>query len=683
MGEGSAFAQMEAALEALRPGEAPVVGFVLMDTLLLPRVDLEAVKDAVARALCEHLRTRLTPPPALEEIRARRYEVEAELSGDGDTTAVPHRWAMEVWLGTWLTGPEQQAEAARLHALELRLLGRALCPHPDAAKVLSRLRTQGRRVIFICNTSCAASDMQAVLAEGPLGGLADALYTCGDAGRGMHEGLLRQVLDAEQLRPEQLLLVSPEGALPPLRGVRTLRFEEPFERRRRLRLRSIYRLARANPYWSLECVEEVLRSAPSHLRPVEDDTYRVGRLLAPSLVAFVLDVLERAERLGLERLFFLSREGLTFLRILGILHRAGAVPRMPEVRYLFASRASTLLASMREWSWEELYRFWRQYDRQSLRSLLRNLSLPEDEFLPLAAACGLVDAERPLRPPSEDVEFARFLSYRPACVAFLRHRDAARERLRQYLAGCGMLNRTRVGLVDIGWKGSMQDNLVRAMEGLEGWPEVHGFYVACTDTAPESPRSRKYGFLADLRRKDLEEDDLFRNTAIFEMATQAHHGSTVAYAPHPRAPSRMLPLLVSHALERENSERHFRLMQRAIFDYTRDFAELRELLPFTAEELRPGALAAVLRYTRYPTREEAEAFLRYSHVESFGVHEVTTFGLRVDPRKLLALRHPRRMLGEIRRAFWRNPWRDGVVRRSGVPLGNWLHDAYCAWLQVR
>jgi FMN phosphatase YigB (HAD superfamily) len=678
MGEDSAFAAMRTALEAIRPGEVSAVGFALLDTLLLPRVDLEAVKDAVARALCERLRG-LAQPPTLDEVRARRSEVEATLAGDGDMAAVPPRRTLEAWVGTWLAGPELRAATEELRSLEARLMGLALCPHPDAVSLLSGLRARGLRVLFLCDTPLAASDVRALLANGPLGGLFDALYTSGDVGR----GLIQRVLDTERLRPEQFLLVGPEEALAQARGSRTVRFEDPTERKRRARLRSIHRLARANPYWSLDAVEEVLRSAPGHLRPVEDDTYRVGRLLAPSLVAFVLDVLERSERLGLERLFFLSREGLTFLRILGILHRAGAVPRMPEVRYLFASRASTILASMREWSWEELYRFWRQYDRQSLRSLLRNLSLPEQEFLPLATACGLVDADRPLRHPNEDVEFARFLSYRPAYVAFARHRDGAREALREYLAGCGMFGPARVGLVDIGWKGSMQDNLVRAMESVQGWPEVHGFYLACTDTAPEDPRSRKYGFLADLRRKDLEEDDLFRNTAIFEMATQAHHGSTVRYAPHPSVPGRRVPVLVSHELERDNSERHFRLMQRAIFDYAHDFAEMRELLPYTAEELRPGALAAVLRYTRYPTREEAEAFLRYSHVESFGVHEVTTFGLRVDPRKLLALRHPRRMLGEIRRAFWRNPWRDGVVRRSGVPLGNWLHDAYCAWLQVR
>ena len=59
---------------------------------------------------------------------------------------------------------------------------------------------------------------------------------------------------------------------------------------------------------------------------------------------------------------------------------------------------------------------------------------------------------------------------------------------------------------------------------------------------------------------------------------------------------------------------------------------------------------------RYPTREEADSFLQYSHVESFGVHEITTFGLKVDLRKLTAQRSVRGVFREFWNAFERNPW---------------------------
>ncbi|HEX8537693.1 MAG TPA: hypothetical protein VF664_09525, partial [Cystobacter sp.] len=104
---------------------------------------------------------------------------------------------------------------------------------------------------------------------------------------------------------------------------------------------------------------------------------------------------------------------------------------------------------------------------------------------------------------------------------------------------------------------------------------------------------------------------------------------------------------------------------------------------FTADELKSGTLQSLLRYTRYPTSEEAAEFLKYSHVESFGVHEITTFGLKLDPRKLAAHHSVRGMLGEMRKAFMANAWRDSVVRRSGIPLANLMYDAWYTWTAIR
>ncbi|MBZ4417694.1 hypothetical protein [Myxococcus sp. RHSTA-1-4] len=55
----------------------------------------------------------------------------------------------------------------------------------------------------------------------------------------------------------------------------------------------------------------------------------------------------------------------------------------------------------------------------------------------------------------------------------------------------------------------------------------------------------------------------------------------------------------------------------------------------------------------------------------------------MDPRKLMSQRSVRGLYRELRSAFERNPWRDGVVRRSGIPLANLAYDAWYTWRAVR
>jgi hypothetical protein len=418
------------------------------------------------------------------------------------------------------------------------------------------------------------------------------------------------------------------------------------------------------------------------VRAGQGPDYEVGLQLAPGLVAFVMDTVERARSLGIRRIFFLAREGLTFLRIFGALKRAGALgpEPVPEARYLCLSRASTILPAMQSLGWDDLGRFWRHYPRQSLRRLLKNLSLPPEEFLPLASAVGFRDFDRPIEDPHADAEFSAFLSSREVHAAFARRRDAARDLLRDYLMWRGLWGESRVGLLDIGWKGSMQDNLQRAFRGQDGFPVLDAFYLGLADPGEVSASSMKHGFLADGRRGDVEEADFFRNTAIYEMVTQANHGSTIGYERGAHHPMSVYPVLKQHDIERENAAKFFIPAQRAVDDWTADFVDAWPLLRFSAAELKPGALAQALRYIRYPTRSEADAFLRYSHVESFGVHHVTRFGLDVRMKDLIG--PPKKVLAELQRRFEHTLWREAVVRRSGVPFASLAYDAYTALSRV-
>jgi hypothetical protein len=80
------------------------------------------------------------------------------------------------------------------------------------------------------------------------------------------------------------------------------------------------------------------------------------------------------------------------------------------------------------------------------------------------------------------------------------------------------------------------------------------------------------------------------------------------------------------------------------------------------------------RYILYPTACEARRFLRYSHMESFGVFHETTYEFKGSWRQsLLAgspLGLPRRLVQMLERQFWP----EAYLRRLGLPLVNVLYD---------
>jgi FMN phosphatase YigB (HAD superfamily) len=688
-----------AAFEGLRsmleqtPIAARVVGFDIFDTLLVRAVEPEWVKTAASHRLWQRLCDLLHPQqrPEASEVRRRRRELEDQIANErvaaGEDNEVDYERLLQRWIGAWLppgTERTRLIEATRRHELELE--AKVLTPAPGIENVLRWLRDDvGKRLIFVSDMYHGAAVLWRLLDGCGLAGYFAAGYSSTDHGRRKATGrLFEKILELEGLQPCELLFIgdnpSSDGEQPRRLGISSILVSDSLQRHRRRRMQLAHWAVERNPgFFSAQLADEIVRSVPRKVEPADDIDYRTGRLLAPSLVAFVLYLVEKCKALGIKRIYFLAREGLSLQRIFRIFRQKG-LPEAQSLRdgYLFLSRASTMLASMRSLSWEEIWRFWWQYDHQSLRTLLRNLSLPAEQLLRLGADAGLTDPDRPIEEPG-DSAFQRFLRSRPVLAIFDEERDRARDLLVRYLRRRGLFGEDRVAFVDIGWKGSIQDNVVHSISLERDAPEIHGFYFGFMEPRVAAPAgSFKYGYMADSRRGSAEESDLFRNGSIFEMATTANHGSAVGFQPGPHAPEIPLAVLEHHELERANYERFFRRMQKAIFDYAEDFATMSDFVPFTAEEMKPGLLADLLRYLRYPTREEADRFLEYSHVEGFGVHEVTTYEFKGEAKRILTAGMPRKMAAELIAALDRTSWREAAVRRSGVPFANLIFDAWYA-----
>lgn len=238
-----------------------------------------------------------------------------------------------------------------------------------------------------------------------------------------------------------------------------------------------------------------------------------GLTLGPCVGALVVAASRGAQSSGRNVLHYVSREGIFFARVHDAMARDGRL-QLTDCRHLAVSRLSTFLPSLNEVSVENLMLMWRQYSTQSPAEFLASLGmakLPETRQL-LREFEG--DAEEAIKEPWQDERFALFLD-RPFARDFLeRRRILARQGLASYLAKQGLWPQTGFSVADVGWRGSIQDNLSRFLDA-----ESSGVYLGVLSRLNASSNSTKVGLLFDEVRPSDAAYFGERNSTIEKMLT--------------------------------------------------------------------------------------------------------------------------------------------------------------------
>ncbi len=196
------------------------------------------------------------------------------------------------------------------------------------------------------------------------------------------------------------------------------------------------------------CIEarESFDTGDAHRKAIIDVATGVA---APLLLDYVAATLRSSQLLGVERLYFLARDGQALYRIAGVLEtllRTGI-----DFRYLEASRTTLCLAASRSYSDEThsalLPRMHRlssdevsQRLRISLDELSRHVSLPRRR----TESLGMDRAQR----------LAKALETTPLRARLLDESSKLRERTIPFLEEVGFFDNLRIGVVDLGGAGS-------------------------------------------------------------------------------------------------------------------------------------------------------------------------------------------------------------------------------------
>ena len=253
----------------------------------------------------------------------------------------------------------------------------------------------------------------------------------------------------------------------------------------------------------------------------------LGARCAPLFVGYAVLIAERALAEGLKRLFFLTREGEFFIevyrRVFPQASLAGCA--LPSTDILEVSRLSTFCASLQEITTGELMRLWNLYSTQSMAALGKTLRLDGKR---LEALCTRHDiaypdpVTYPWKDPRVQALFAD-VDFRQLLQAQI---DGDRNLLLAYLDQHGFGDDlASAGIVDIGWRGTIQDNLAL----LRPRTRTCGYYLALARFLnPQPENAHKQAFGPDLNRAQ-EFTHFLDAVSPIEMLCNSPNGSTEGY----------------------------------------------------------------------------------------------------------------------------------------------------------
>jgi Ser/Thr protein kinase RdoA (MazF antagonist) len=243
---------------------------------------------------------------------------------------------------------------------------------------------------------------------------------------------------------------------------------------------------------------------------------------APLFYGFVQWCLQRAAANGIHDIYFLARDGHILMEIAKRLQPV--IAPKAQLRYLYISRQATLFTSITTLTERSLDWVFEEMD---------NVITLERVAHRLRCECAELEARLPsnTRPSrSERLSMKQICALREAILddhAFRKKIEGrandARQTLIGYLAQSGIHGNSRIAIVDIGWKTTIQDCIYRALSTATHKPQLQGYYFGCSRFSKLTcAANQKHPYL-------ITPSNLPGLGPFLELLLMAPHGTTLGY----------------------------------------------------------------------------------------------------------------------------------------------------------
>lgn len=389
-------------------------------------------------------------------------------------------------------------------------------------------------------------------------------------------------------------------------------------------------------------------------KSTEEQARRFGRQCSGFFESFLQWIIENAKEDGVQEVFFLTREGEFFKSILDKIKLEEKLKL--DYKLLQVSRMSTFLPSMKKFDKDDWDRFLNQYKGQTIVAFARSMGTPFSETMEMLQRYGLrehISIEEQLERFYEVVTSDEVVQY------FHCKSIEALSGMMKYLGQCGIDDSPgKIAVVDIGWRGTIQDNLCRVLPGKV----VYGYYLGMIPTLNIQPKNGvKKGFINKLNFSNA----LLKSHTQLEMVCSSQHGSIVSYGEV--EPGFVNPVEDDNTNDILSWNQYAKYFQEGVLEGIREKTVRNSFKRKKYFEL--SKTISLLRMTLYPNRGLAEAFFKFCYSEKFGL------GIDVDQSKLgfsflpfLNAIKGSEERKELRKYLNKTMWPQGFMRIHGLSV---------------
>lgn len=327
---------------------------------------------------------------------------------------------------------------------------------------------------------------------------------------------------------------------------------------------------------------------------------RVSSAVAgPFALLFTDWIASKAARLGIGNLFFLARDGQALVEPFTRIAGARGLPL--SAGYLYASRISWRFPkefpiSERDARW--LFQCGRDWIQSSV--VAARLGVSERELISWLPSSVIKDGTLLLTKTDEILASLAT----EAVMKVLRESADKRESLwLEYLVQQGVTRHNHIGIVDLGWNGSLQIALEELFKKHGIATRVTGFYFGLQN-APEAACMDAHAYAFDHRLPAAKESAMV-DTTLAELFMHADHGSTLGYQRTEQG--ELIPILDGKDGTSTVVPNWLDLHREAINIFV-DRVIIKDALPAAAPACLPLLYRLIEEFWRFPGAEEARVW---------------------------------------------------------------------------
>ncbi len=618
------------------------VSFDLFDTLLIRRVhDPDLVKLPVARFVSV-LARRKGLDISWEQVQKIRDEVEQrhrQTTGEKfkDYEACYPQFMGEA-LAVIFADLMTDDILSEVTAYELEMESSMLVPRQLLVDWLVDLHQAGKQVMVISDVYLPASFLEKLLDRAGFLSSIDKVISSADSFKAKASGEAWPMIKEEYgLQTDKWLHIGDnpisDGVRPHEFGITSFIIEDFREQQRKSIVKRMVNYSKGRHFWRGRALQQLMLPLEGENKPCSM-LYREGyNFVAPLLGMFLEDIGEKCRQYGIDKIFFLSREGYIFKEFWQRMTPCiDPAKELPAHEYLYVSRMALAGASC---AYQGLTRdnasiVFLPAGNRDFRDVCRVFSLDIDGLLPFLSRHGLqpdtvLSAAHDGYQQSHIDNFYNLLEDGEFQEEIKKQTKPMNDALCRYLDDVGFFSLEKAALVDIGWLGTIPRFFYDAIRHRAEHPVCYNFMFGATRGIPypELEKNKLFGLVYDKVCFNFSASTILYARDFFEEACRAPHPTLNGYK---CTDDGGYELIFRHTddelgLKEQEQDKYFSPLQEGVLDGASRYGAASALLGYKSYEYRAWFNYVMVSKMAFPRTEEVVAIRHKNHLDDFhGTH---------------------------------------------------------------